>query len=68
VQSAVPEVTELMWVLSTLTPVGLLERAVAYKDKLARGLSANAGLFAYPVLQAADILLYRAHRVPVGPD
>jgi tryptophanyl-tRNA synthetase len=68
VQSAVPEVTELMWVLATLAPVGLLERAVAYKDKAARGLPANAGLFAYLVLQAADILLYRAHRVPVGPD
>lgn len=68
VQSAVPDVTELMWVLSALTPIGLLERAVAYKDKLARGLSANAALFAYPVLQAADILLYRAERVPVGPD
>ncbi len=68
VQSAVPEVTELMWVLATLAPVGLLERAVAYKDKVARGLPASAGLFTYPVLQAADILLYRAERVPVGPD
>ncbi len=68
VQSAVPEVTELMWVLATLAPVGLLERAVAYKDKIARGLPASAGLFTYPVLQAADILLYRAERVPVGPD
>lgn len=67
-QSAVPEVTELMWVLATLTPVGLLERAVAYKDKIARSLPASAGLFAYPVLQAADVLLYRAERVPVGPD
>ncbi len=68
VQSAVPEVTELTWVLATLAPVGLLERAVAYKDKVARGLPASAGLFTYPVLQAADILLYRAERVPVGTD
>ena len=67
-QSDVPEHTELMWLLSCVTPVGLLERAVSYKDKIARGLSANAGLFTYPVLQAADILLYDADVVPVGKD
>jgi tryptophanyl-tRNA synthetase len=67
-QSEVPEHTELMWLLSCVTPVGLLERAVSYKDKVARGLSANAGLFTYPVLQAADILLYDADVVPVGRD
>jgi tryptophanyl-tRNA synthetase len=57
-----------MWVLSNLTPTGLLERAHAYKDKVARGLSASAGLFTYPVLMAADILLYDADVVPVGKD
>jgi tryptophanyl-tRNA synthetase len=67
-QSDVMEHAELMWVLSCLTPMGLLERAVSYKDKVARGLSANAGLFGYPVLQAADILLYDADVVPVGKD
>jgi tryptophanyl-tRNA synthetase len=67
-QSDVPEHTELMWLLSCVTPVGLLERAVSYKDKVARGLSANAALFTYPVLQAADILLYDADIVPVGRD
>jgi len=67
-QSDVPEHSELMWVLSTVTPTGLLERAHAYKDKVARGQSANAGLFIYPVLQAADILLYDADLVPVGKD
>ena len=67
-QSDVPEHAELMWILSTVTPMGLLERAHAYKDKVARGLSANAGLFVYPVLQAADILLYDADVVPVGKD
>lgn len=67
-QSDVPEHTELMWVLSTVTPTGLLERCHAYKDKVTRGLSANAGLFTYPVLQAADILLYDADVVPVGKD
>jgi tryptophanyl-tRNA synthetase len=67
-QSDVPEHSELMWVLSTVTPMGLLERAHAYKDKIARGQSANAGLFVYPVLQAADILLYDADLVPVGKD
>jgi tryptophanyl-tRNA synthetase len=67
-QSDVPEHAELMWILSTVTPMGLLERAHAYKDKVARGLGANAGLFTYPVLMAADILLYDADIVPVGRD
>jgi tryptophanyl-tRNA synthetase len=67
-QSDVPEVTELAWVLSTVTPMGLLERAVAYKDRVAQGQSADHGLFAYPVLMAADILLYAADLVPVGQD
>jgi len=67
-QSGVPEVCELAWYLSTVTPMGLLERSHAYKDKLAQGQSANHGLFAYPVLMAADILLYRADLVPVGRD
>ncbi|MBW2716092.1 MAG: tryptophan--tRNA ligase [Deltaproteobacteria bacterium] len=67
-QSDVPEVCELAWYLSTVTPMGLLERSHAYKDKLANGQSANHGLFAYPVLMAADILLYRADLVPVGRD
>ncbi len=67
-QSDMPEVCELAWLLSTVTPMGLLERAHAYKDKLAQGQSADHGLFAYPVLQAADILLYRSNLVPVGQD
>jgi tryptophanyl-tRNA synthetase len=67
-QSDVPQHTELMWVLSTITPMGLLERCHAYKDKVARGLSASHGLFAYPVLMAADMLLYDADVVPVGKD
>lgn len=67
-QSDVPEHAELMWVLSTVTPMGLLERCHAYKDKVSRGLSANHALFAYPVLMAADILLYDADVVPVGKD
>ena len=67
-QSDMPEVCELAWLLSTVTPMGLLERAHAYKDKIAQGLTADHGLFAYPVLQAADILLYRADLVPVGQD
>jgi tryptophanyl-tRNA synthetase len=67
-QSHLPEHTELAWILSTVTPMGLLERCHAYKDKIARGLSASHGLFAYPVLQAADILLYDADVVPVGQD
>lgn len=67
-QSDVPEVTELTWLLSTLTPMGLLERCHSYKDKMARGLSPNHGLFAYPVLMAADILIYDSNVVPVGRD
>jgi tryptophanyl-tRNA synthetase len=67
-QSHVPMVTELTWVLSNVTPMGLLERAHAYKDKVARGIAANHGLFAYPVLMAADILLFESDRVPVGKD
>ncbi|MDX2187522.1 MAG: tryptophan--tRNA ligase [Opitutaceae bacterium] len=67
-QSDLPEVCELTWILGTLTPMGLLERAHSYKDKTARGLSPNFGLFAYPVLMAADILLYNANLVPVGKD
>jgi tryptophanyl-tRNA synthetase len=67
-QSDVPEVCELTWILSTLTPMGLLERATSYKDKLAKGISPNHGLFAYPVLMAADILIYDSNLVPVGQD
>ncbi|UPA22283.1 tryptophan--tRNA ligase [Candidatus Peribacteria bacterium] len=67
-QSDVPEHTELMWVLSTLAPMGLLERAVSYKDKVEKGIAASVGLFTYPVLMAADILLYDAEIVPVGKD
>ena len=67
-QSDVPEVTELSWLLTTLTPMGLLERAHSYKDKVAKGISANHGLFAYPVLMAADILIYDSNLVPVGQD
>lgn len=68
VQSDVPEVSELSWLLMTGTPMGLLERCHAYKDKVAKGLPADAGLFAYPVLMAADILIYDAEVVPVGAD
>lgn len=68
VQSDVPEVSELCWLLLTGTPMGLLERCVSYKDKLAKGIKADAGLFTYPVLQAADILAYDATVVPVGED
>ncbi len=67
-QQDVPEVTELAWMLSCVTPMGLLERAVSYKDKVAQGLAPNHGLFAYPVLQAADILIYLSEIVPVGQD
>ena len=67
-QSDVPEVTELAWLLTTLTPMGLLERATSYKDKIAKGISPNHGLFAYPVLMAADILIYDSNVVPVGRD
>ena len=66
--SDVPQVTELAWILSTVSPMGLLERAHSYKDKLARGLSATVGLFSYPVLMAADILIYDSDVVPVGKD
>src|SRR4030081_56814 len=67
-QSDVPQVTELAWILSTVAPVGLLERAHSYKDKLARGMAATVGLFNYPVLMAADILIYDSDIVPVGKD
>jgi tryptophanyl-tRNA synthetase len=67
-QSDVPQVTELAWILSTVAPMGLLERAHSYKDKLARGLAATAGLFSYPILMAADILIYDSDIVPVGRD
>ena len=67
-QSDVPEVTELSWLLTTLTPMGLLERATSYKDKIAKGIAPNHGLFAYPVLMAADILIYDSNVVPVGRD
>ncbi len=67
-QSDVPEVTELEWILSCVTPMGLLQRCTSYKDKIAQGLAPNHGLFAYPVLQAADILLYNSDLVPVGAD
>ncbi|MHC4638359.1 MAG: tryptophan--tRNA ligase [Planctomycetota bacterium] len=67
-QSDIPEVTELSWILSCITPVGLLQRCTSYKDKVAQGLSPNHGLFAYPVLQAADILIYNSDLVPVGAD
>jgi tryptophanyl-tRNA synthetase len=68
VQSDVPEVSELCWLLMTGAPLGLLERCHAYKEKKARGLTADAGLFMYPVLMAADILAYDADTVPVGED
>ncbi len=68
VQSDVPEVCELTWVLSTIAPMGLIERCHSYKDKVAKGISATHGLFSYPVLMAADILLYQADQVPVGKD
>jgi tryptophanyl-tRNA synthetase len=68
VQSDVPEVAELTWYLSNVTPVGLLERSHSFKDKIARGIAPNAGLFTYPVLMASDILLYQANVVPVGKD
>lgn len=67
-QSDVPTVTELAWILSTVTPMGLLERCHSFKDKTARGLGATHGLFAYPVLMAADILIYDSDLVPVGRD
>ncbi len=67
-QSDVPEVCELAWILSTVCGMGLLERATSYKDKVAKGLTPNVGLFTYPVLMAADILIVRSHLVPVGKD
>lgn len=67
-QSDVPEVTELTWLLSCITPMGLLQRCTSYKDKISQGLSPNHGLFAYPVLQAADILIVQSDIVPVGAD
>jgi len=67
-QSDVPEVCELMWILGTVTPKGLIDRAHGFKDKVARGLDADMGLFTYPVLMAADILLYNSNIVPVGKD
>jgi len=67
-QSSVKEVLELYWILSSFTPMGLLERAHSYKDKVAKGINANHALFSYPVLMAADILLYDAQIVPVGKD
>lgn len=68
VQSDVPEVAELSWYLSNVTPMGLLERCHAYKDAVAKGIPANNGIFSYPVLMAADILAYQSNLVPVGKD
>jgi tryptophanyl-tRNA synthetase len=67
-QSDIPEVTELAWILSTLSGMGLLERAHSYKDKVEKGIAASVGLFTYPILMAADILIVRSHLVPVGKD
>ena len=67
-QSDIPEVTELTWLLSVITPMGLLERCHSYKDKLAKGIAPNHGLFAYPVLMAADILIMQSNLIPVGRD
>jgi len=67
-QSQVPQHTELEWILGTMTPTGVLNRMTQYKDKLARGLPSNLGLYAYPVLMAADILMFRANLVPIGDD
>jgi tryptophanyl-tRNA synthetase len=67
-QSDIPEVTELFWYLSTIMPMGRLERAVSYKDKVDHGISADVGLFTYPILMAADILVYGSDVVPVGKD
>ncbi len=68
VQSDLPEVQELSWILSNFTPMGLLERCHSYKDKVGQGIKPNHGLFAYPVLMTADILLFQSDRVPVGKD
>ncbi len=67
-QSDLPEVTELTWLLDTVTPMGLLQRCHAYKEKIEQGLPSDHGLFAYPVLMAADILIHQSHLVPVGQD
>jgi tryptophanyl-tRNA synthetase len=67
-QSDIPEVCELTWILSTVINMGLLERAVSYKEKIEKGIDASVGLFTYPVLMASDILIYRSHMVPVGKD
>src|SRR6185295_9828432 len=67
-QHDVPEVTELAWMLSCVCPIHLMDKAVSYKDKIAKGLTANVGLYTYPILQAADILAVDAHLVPVGKD
>ena len=67
-QTDVPEVTELAWILSTVTGKGLLERGTSYKDKVAKGIASSMGLFSYPMLMAADILIYRSDIVPVGKD
>ncbi|HBX66599.1 MAG: tryptophan--tRNA ligase [Balneola sp.] len=67
-QSDVPQVTELAWILGTLAPVSMMEKGVSYKDKIAAGLNPNIGLFTYPILQAADILIYHSDVVPVGED
>ncbi len=67
-QSDVPQVTELAWILGSLTPMSLMEKAVSYKDKVAQGMTPNVGLFTYPILQAADILIYHSDIVPVGAD
>ena len=68
VQSDVPQVTELMWILSSMTSVGSLDRSTSFKDKIAQGIKPNAGLYSYPILMAADILLFDAELVPVGRD
>ncbi len=68
IQSDVPEVTELAWILASHTGVGLMDRSTTYKDKIARGVKSNMGLYSYPLLMAADILLYDSHLVPVGKD
>jgi tryptophanyl-tRNA synthetase len=67
-QSDVPEVCELTWIFATVTNMGLMERAVSYKDKVEKGIEASVGLFTYPILMAADILIYRSNLVPVGQD
>jgi len=68
IQSHVPEVTELAWILSNFASVGLMQRSTSYKDKIANGLKPNMGLFSYPILMASDILLFQSEIVPVGKD